>query len=381
MPLLYYVQNSVLGIILITILLYYVMGQGGRRQAQDSLFVALLVATLTIIILEFSVDLLSGRTFNGSRVLLTFVSFWFYVVNPIPGALYLLYLDQLRRRWVTIPCGIGLIAFIPILLNGILNVISLFNGIIFTVDSNNLYQRGPLFYLVVIADFSCLVLGFVYLLYHKDNFKHKNFSLFLFFPIPVLIGSVLQAQNYGMEATGISLAITLLVVYLQMQNSQANKDYLTLLYNRSLSEQYLTHLINHQKKNKAIGGILMDINYFKKVNDTYGHDLGDKTLRHFSRLLVDCFGTNWFIGRYGGDEFILFREGATLLDIERDLASFQEILTRFNAKEILPFSISISSGFALYGLYNFLDGASFIKELDRLMYEDKRMYHSKQTLE
>ncbi|HKM05424.1 MAG TPA: diguanylate cyclase [Sphaerochaeta sp.] len=357
------------------------MGNGGRRQAQDSLFVALLQATLTIIILELSVDLLSGRTFNGSRNLLTFVSFWFYVVNPIPGALYLLYLDQLRRRWVTIPRGIGLIVLVPIVLNVILNVISLFNGSVFTVDSNNFYQRGPLFFLVIIADFGCLFLGFVYLLFHRDTFKNKDFSLFLFFPIPVLIGSVLQATNYGIEATGISLAITLLIIYLQMQNSQANKDYLTHLYNRSLSEQYLNHLINRQKKNKAIGGIMMDINCFKKVNDTYGHDLGDKTLRQLSKLLVDCFGSNWFIGRYGGDEFIFFRLGVTKQDIEKDLASFHEILSRFNAKEILPFSISISSGFALYEIYNFLDGASFIKELDRLMYENKRGFHCKQTLD
>lgn len=256
----------------------------------------------------------------------------------------------------------------------------MFNGIIFSIDGNNFYQRGPLFFLVLIVDYLCMVFGFVYLILYRDSFKQKDFSLFLFFPLPVLLGSFLQAKFYGMEVTGISLAITLLIVYLQMQNSQANKDYLTMLYNRSLSEQFLQYLISHQRKTKTIGGILMDINNFKKVNDTYGHDLGDKTLRHFSRLLIDSFGGSWFIGRYGGDEFILFREGATQQDLEKDLTYFYEILERFNAKESLPFPLSISTGSTLYVPSQKMDGPSFIKVLDMLMYEDKRLYHAKQKL-
>jgi len=53
--------------ILIAIILFYVLGQGGRRQAQDSLFVALLVSTFMVIVFELSVDVFSGRTFPGSR--------------------------------------------------------------------------------------------------------------------------------------------------------------------------------------------------------------------------------------------------------------------------------------------------------------------------
>lgn len=381
MPLLYYVQNSVVALILVTIILVYVMGQGGLRQAQDSLFVALLQATFAIIILELSVDLLSGRTFSGSRGLLTFVTFWFYVVNPLPGALYLLYLDQLRRRWVRIPRTIGIIAFAPFVFAFILSIISLFNGTIFSLDVNNVYQRGPSFYLVIIADFLCMFLGFAYLIIHRESFRQRDFSLFLFFPLPVLFGAVLQAKFFGMEVAGMSLAITALIVYLHMQNSQANKDYLTSLYNRSLSEQYLGYLISHGKKDQAIGGILMDINNFKQVNDTYGHDLGDQTLRHFSRLLNESFGANWFIARYGGDEFILFRESATHKQMEKDTDYFHEVLDRFNARQMLPFILSVSRGSALYAASKHSDGPAFIKDLDRLMYEDKRRYHAKRKTE
>lgn len=165
-----------------------------------------------------------------------------------------------------------------------------------------------------------------------------------------------------------------------MQNSQANKDYLTPLYNRSLSEQYLNHLIGHQKESNTIGGILMDINDFKQINDTYGHDFGDQSLRHFSRLLVDSFGSRWFIARYGGDEFLLLREHATQQDIEEDSAYFTQQIAQFNARGTLPFPLSASFGMGLYEGDLTKGGPSFIKLLDERMYQDKRAFHIKRNL-
>ncbi|MFA6646740.1 MAG: diguanylate cyclase [Sphaerochaetaceae bacterium] len=376
MPLLYYVQNSVTGMILIAIILFYVLGQGGRRQAQDSLFVALLVSTFMVIVFELSVDVFSGRTFPGSRGLLTFFTYMFYLVNPFPSIFYLLYLDQLRRRWVKIPRKIGAIAFTPAILGFILSTISLFNGMIYTIDANNVYHRGHFFYLITICDLLCFALGIIYLIHYRESFKKKDFSLFLFFPIPVLVAILLQVPFYGIEVVGLSLAVTMLIVYLQMQSSQAYKDYLTLLYNRGVSEKYLHHLLLHKRKKKIIGGIMMDINNFKHANDMYGHDLGDRSLRYFSRILTESFRNNWFIGRYGGDEFILFKEVDSIEDIKKDLASFNEHLADFNAEGDLPFPLSISIGYAVLTPSKDMDANAFIRLLDKLMYANKREYHT-----
>lgn len=380
MPLLYYVQNSVVGMLLVSIMLYYVLGQGGRRQAQDSLFVALLFCALFMVIVEFGIDLVSGRTFSGSRIILTFSVFGLYMGNPLLAALYLLYLDQLRKGWVRIPHGIGIAAFVPFALCFILCFLSLFNGKIFSIDAGNIYGRGPYFHVITLIAYGGMSVGFAYLLLFRDSFKHRDFSLFLFFPLPTIIGSLLQLMFFGIEVAGISLVLTLLVVYLQMQNSQASKDYLTSLYNRSLSEQYLKHLLNQRKSKKALAGILMDINNFKQVNDTYGHELGDRTLRYFSRLLIESFGNMWFIGRFGGDEFILLRDGAKQQDLEKDLARFHELLSRFNDKNILPFSCSVSIGSSLYEASVSQDGKGFIKTLDTLMYEAKRASKAHQNM-
>lgn len=239
-------------------------------------------------------------------------------------------------------------------------------------------MRGPYFSLIIVTNLSCMFIGFLYLIFYRDSFKRKDFSLFLFFPVPVLVGSLLQGMFYGVEIAGTSLALTLLIVYLHMQNTQANKDYLTKLYNRSISEQYLQNLISHQKKSRSIGGILMDINDFKQINDTYGHDLGDKALRHLSQLLRDSFGASWLIARFGGDEFILFRERATQQELEASKEYFVGQLALFNVKETLPFPISVSIGAIVLKAYEAIDSSTFFKVLDDLMYEAKRAYHENQ---
>lgn len=379
LPLLYYIQNSVISILLLGILLWYVLGQGGKRQALDSLFVALLFCALSIVVFEFLVDLLTGRAFVGSRILLTISVFGLYMGNPILGILYLLYLDQLRRRWVRIPLPIGLFVSILLAIACILCLISISNGIIFSVDANNIYQRGPFFHIITLFAYGYFTIGVVYLLIFRDSFRHRDFSILLFFPFPLLFGSLVQLLNYGTEVAGISMVLTLLVIYLNMQNSQANRDYLTSLYNRKLSEQYLSHLISLRKKDKTIVGILMDINNFKNINDTYGHDLGDTCLRYFSRLLADSFKSHWFIARYGGDEFILIREDSSQQDLEEDLADFYGILELFNTKKTLPFDLSVSIGYCSYETSGALDGASFIKVLDDQMYANKRKFHTQQN--
>lgn len=122
----------------------------------------------------------------------------------------------------------------------------------------------------------------------------------------------------------------------------------------------------------------MDINSFKQVNDLHGHDLGDRTLRHFSKLLVESFKGDWFIARYGGDEFILFNPNTSEQEMAKDLDHFRQQLSNFNKKELLPFAVTASVGAAIYATG---DGPSFIQTLDNRMYRDKKTFHAKTSLD
>lgn len=85
----------------------------------------------------------------------------------------------------------------------------------------------------------------------------------------------------------------------------AYEDGLTKLANRFFLDQYLGGLFAKAKDSGAVFTIMMiDIDFFKKVNDSYGHDVGDRVLVQIAKYLTDIFRTADFIARYGGEEFI-----------------------------------------------------------------------------
>ncbi len=87
---------------------------------------------------------------------------------------------------------------------------------------------------------------------------------------------------------------------------QANRDSLTGLFNRRYLEGTLEREIARCKREGTpIAMLLLDIDHFKLINDTYGHQAGDEVLRVFSRLLQDSARTEDIVCRYGGEEFLL----------------------------------------------------------------------------
>ncbi|MDY0290023.1 MAG: diguanylate cyclase [Sphaerochaeta sp.] len=379
MPLLYYVQNTAIGILLVLIMLYYVLGQGGKRQPQDSLFVYLLIAVMGILSLELCIDLFTGRSFALARPILTLSAFLFYLLNPLPGVFYFLYIDQVHLQWEKIPKKKGFLILIPMAINGIFVVMSLFNGMVFSIDATNTYRRGEQFFLVTICGLIYVFGSYVHMYMYSRPFKgerRKQFPLVLFFPFPVVVASLLQVHLEGVEIIGVSMALTLLLIFLHTQNTHASRDYLTGLYNRSLGEHYLQHLFQHKSEGRLIGGMMMDINDFKAINDIYGHDTGDTALRLFAKVVRDTFSRDWLICRYGGDEFLLFGELDDPTCLEEVLLNLTMALGVFNASELLPVPLTASVGHAVVQDTRSTTPLAFITLLDGLMYEHKREYRA-----
>lgn len=147
----------------------------------------------------------------------------------------------------------------------------------------------------------------------------------------------------------------------------SNTDFLTGLYNRRCFYQY----IYNNRKEKTISLLYVDLDCFKKVNDTYGHQIGDKALICTADLLRECFG-NEFIARIGGDEFLIAILG------ECSIASLE---TR--AQKMLDRMIQVFQSIPQYALMSAsigiaqtsdpsLDIDLLIQESDTALYEAKK---------
>ncbi|MEI7772736.1 MAG: GGDEF domain-containing protein, partial [Chloroflexales bacterium] len=98
---------------------------------------------------------------------------------------------------------------------------------------------------------------------------------------------------------------------------QAIRDPLTGLFNRRYLEETLTRELHRAARNRyPVGVIMLDIDHFKQINDTYGHEAGDTVLRTLGALLLGMVRAGDVACRYGGEEFVLILPAASLAVID-----------------------------------------------------------------
>lgn len=154
----------------------------------------------------------------------------------------------------------------------------------------------------------------------------------------------------------------------------ANTDGLTGLFN----ERYFSSVLHH-KEQKKLPFVLyyLDLDHFKPVNDTYGHDMGDKLLKAVAERLLKCIRSNDFAFRIGGDEFAL------IISAEMEDSLCMQTKMRIVQSLLLPYEIDgktlhigASCGYAVYPLETEDTGKIRILA-DQRMYAEKKENHRK----
>ncbi|MCX7923478.1 MAG: diguanylate cyclase [Clostridia bacterium] len=154
----------------------------------------------------------------------------------------------------------------------------------------------------------------------------------------------------------------------------AMKDSLTGVYNHALLiELFEKEMTKTSRKVCSIAFVMADIDYFKNINDTYGHTVGDKVLRGMSHILSTSVRKSDIVGRYGGEEF-----GMVLPDISADGAyNFCERIRKsieghsFNI-DGENINVTLSMGVAIKTCKNNLRSSEVIKMADDALYRAKR---------
>lgn len=147
----------------------------------------------------------------------------------------------------------------------------------------------------------------------------------------------------------------------------ARRDPLTDLFNRrALRETLQRDLAHAKRRGRTLALVYFDIDDFKRINDSRGHQAGDEVLKTVARVLRDTCREEDLPCRYGGDEFCV-------VVLDGDLASAEGLSRRFIAAlgEALP-GVTVSIGLAQAGPEHFGTSDDLIGRADRLMYEAKQ---------
>lgn len=158
---------------------------------------------------------------------------------------------------------------------------------------------------------------------------------------------------------------------LRQERSKALTDLLTDLPNRQAWEERLELEYNRWLRyGHPLSIAVLDVDYFKKVNDSYGHKAGDRVLQLVARALRERFRSTDFIARYGGEEFVVLLPDTSLEDACRVLNEVREhIATLPFHFRTEPVSVSFSSGVTQFADDEGLEDA--FERADRALYEAK----------
>ena len=153
---------------------------------------------------------------------------------------------------------------------------------------------------------------------------------------------------------------------------QAIRDYLTGLFNRRYMQETLPReLARARRDSSPLSIMIMDLDHFKRVNDTYGHRAGDHYLQALAELLKQHTRAGDIVCRYGGEEFVVIMPGAELSNCrqrgEQLRIDIAELRVKFSGKDL---NVTVSIGIAAYPDHG-KNGEEILIMADRALYQAK----------
>lgn len=181
-----------------------------------------------------------------------------------------------------------------------------------------------------------------------------------------------QVELLNSAAKHLSLALRNAQMYNEVRN-QAQFDGLTKLYNRRhLDVRLEEELLRHHRYMHELSVLILDLDYFKNINDTYGHEGGDIVLQEVGKMLTESVRTTDFAARYGGEEFaiILPQTSADQALVLAERIRVKIARRRF-AMEDNFFNVTASIGIATLPPGAFKPKSDLLREADKALYTAK----------
>ena len=366
------IDVSVISFIILLFILTNAYRRSETSSIQDRLFRYLVIVNMVLI----AIDIL-GWVFNGlsgqlNLILNTGFNLLLYLAAPLAPSIWVLYIycqvyqdcDKVKRTYPVL--------VISFLVNAAISVASLFTGWFFYVDAQNIYHRGDLFGVHLGYNYALIAYSIILLLKNRRLLEKKYFILLLIFYIPQITGTLIQSFDYGVSYNWAGMAISLLMIYLNIQSRSLNTDYLTGVYNRRQLDQYAKAKLRNVTSEQSFSAVMFDLDGFKQINDRFGHDVGDDALKDAAHIIKNSLRKNDFVARVGGDEFVAILDVNNTDILQKAVGRIEENVKDFNRHSAKPYSISFSIGYDIYGSHTKMKLDDFFKHVDDLMYKNKR---------
>jgi len=382
-----YIANGV-GIFLMLILLYAAKAKILRKDTEDKLFAFMIVGVMFGCVVEALAYTVDGQIFAGSRILNYAANTFLFTMNMLLPLTVLVYVDiglygDTSRIWKNYKPQILTCVFMFVM-----TLVNFFIPISYYISEANVYERRPFSYVYYIVILYLIVTAIYVTIQYQKETGAKPFLNILFFLLPILVGAGVQFAFYGLSLAWLSASVGLVCLFMMQQNEQAYIDALVGTYNRQYMNNVISAWIN---SGSTFAGIMIDVDRFKDINDTFGHSAGDRTLKDVTDILKSARSENELVFRFAGDEFVVLKKTKDQNGLDSYMENVESALQTYNEEHFGKHSRAnqqILSDIALqkkpptlglsYGSSFYSGGEidAFLKDMDDNMYSMKSIHHS-----
>jgi len=362
--------NAVLGSVLVVIFIFadYVRKYNSDHM-QKNIFCSLLIFTFITITADLFFLLYIGMSGENIRLLINGLCFVYCLFEVLAFYYAILLLDYMIFKD---PKRVKKSFFIIYTVTFVHLIILLMNvkwNFYFYIDeAEYVFRWGNLYFIRIIFSY-CPAFFVIY----EMIVCRKMFKSTYLFVISLLLGLVFIGSSIDLAADVLKLiwpcmTAALLCFYFYIIHNDTSIDSLTGIGNRYSFNEF-TDKLSRSSTGESWAIVMIDLDHFKEINDTLGHQEGDNALRDMASIIKSCIRRSDFAARYGGDEFVLatgMENGITVL-----MKNIQDAINLHNENDIRPFKIEISYGFDVYTTGGSRTIDEFLTHIDSLMYRNK----------
>jgi diguanylate cyclase (GGDEF)-like protein len=362
--------NTILGSALIVALVFadYVR-KFNTDHFQKTVFCSMLIFTFIPMAGDFIYILLEGIPGKTIYLLLYGVGIAFYLFQVLSYYYIIIFVDYMIFKNMERIKKINIVVLVITIIHVILLFVNLKWHFYFYIDpETNRFFHGSQYIIRLIISYSPVLFAVFELFYSREIFKRSNlFVIFLLLSLS-FAGSSIDILSGSLKLIWPCMSAALLYSYFFIIQTDTRLDSLTGIGNRySFSE--FTEQLSRRSSGEAWAIVMIDMDHFKEINDTLGHQEGDNALRDMAAIIKSCLKGSDFAARYGGDEFVIATRVESGIGVL--INELQAAVDRQNEKKTRPFKIEISYGYDIFVADGNRSIEEFLNHIDNLMYKHK----------
>jgi diguanylate cyclase (GGDEF)-like protein len=332
----------------------------------------LAILTQTFDIISYFINGVDGVLAYNLSYIFNILLFTFEIMLGLQFAIFIEYTANSSSKFNK---ALKIIFITSTVIGVILCLLTIPFGLIFYINEFNEYSRGSFYYLLQGLVFLPPTTVFIRLIFKYANtvnkFLKNNLKIALLMSLTmfaVMLFTILQGF-VTMPFTIIIpiLVVGMLVMYLMLLSNTITIDHLTTMQNNFGLESYFNQMPSIATSDLAV--IFFDIDKLKVVNDTKGHNMGDKLIKDFATILLNEIKHKDLAVRVGGDEFVLVLGVKDEEDIKGFISNIYEEIKIYNKKNTIQIQYSFG--------YSYLEKGNKINKEELIEQADKKMYINK----